>query len=81
MLILSCTNLRFNADFLLYFDSADDILQYTFYNLTPGQLYKISIATVNNGTQSDQASVFVITGKHSFTKDLNWLKFMSLSIQ
>ena len=69
MLILSCTNLRFNADF--YFDSADDILQYTFYNLTPGQLYKISIATVNNGTQSDQASVFVITGKHSFTKDLN----------
>ncbi|XP_061167520.1 receptor-type tyrosine-protein phosphatase eta-like [Saccostrea echinata] len=31
--------------------------------LTPGQLYKISITTVNKGIQSDQASVHVITEK------------------
>lgn len=60
--------LTFFADFLLC--SADDILQYTFTNLTPGQLYKISIATVNSGTQSDQASVYVITGTHSKFIDL-----------
>ncbi|XP_061167523.1 tyrosine-protein phosphatase 10D-like [Saccostrea echinata] len=40
---------------------SSDILQYTFTNLTPGQLYKISITTVNKGIQSDQASVHVIT--------------------
>lgn len=59
---------------ILYLCSADDILQYTFTNLTPGQLYKISIATVNSGTQSDQASVYVITGTHSKLKDLWWFK-------
>ncbi|XP_048769835.1 tyrosine-protein phosphatase 10D-like isoform X2 [Ostrea edulis] len=41
--------------------NSSDILQYTFTNLTPGQLYKISITTVNQGIQSDRATVQVIT--------------------
>jgi hypothetical protein len=44
-------------------DSSSDVLQYTFTDLTPGQLYQVSVTTVNQGIQSDQASVQLITGR------------------